>query len=542
MKKRFLSLLLASVMVLGSLTACGIGEENKDDTTVQETIVDEQEKDKILRVATEDPQVPLDMHLYTYSMIMKITDNVCESLLLTNAEGELEPVLLTDMPTLSEDKRTYTFELKEGVKFHNGAVLTSRDVKYSLERMISKAAMPGLLEQVEGYEPFLKGETKDLEGIELIDDTHFNIHLAEIYTPLLSVLATPYTAIYPAEACEMAGENWGMTELYGTGPFKLVSYETGVGAELVKFDDYHGGEVNLDRVTYQFMEDPWTAVFEYKKGNIDLTYMDAALYKRLANDKTVNEDMHSFQPIGGYYLTINSNVITDPKVREAMTYAVDRTALCEGTLFGAAEPNSNFLPENMIGGNPEAEQFEYNPEKSKALLAEAGYTEVIAAGGCVYEFELVVNTAYGAGIYIAKTLQSQMKDAGFKVDIRKVDNAVWMNMKAGGLIEVGLDSWYADYNDPNYMLYPVSDSCSDTNSIFWHNDEFKSLMIEGAQTEDIDERQQIYARADQILTHEEFGVVALFNETMFYLTKPYVEDFEVTSSYRTMLKNVDIVQ
>lgn len=249
MKKRFLSLLLASVMVLGPLTACGIGEENKDDTTIPETIVDEQEKDKILRVATEDPQVPLDMHLYTYSTIMKITDNVCESLLLTNAEGELEPVLLTDMPTLSEDKRTYTFELKEGVEFHNGAVLTSRDVKYSLERMISKAAMPGILEQVEGYEPFLKGETKDLEGIELIDDTHFNIHLAEIYTPLLSVLATPYTAIYPAEACEMAGENWGMTELYGTGPFKLVSYETGVGAELVKFDDYHGGEVNLDRVT-----------------------------------------------------------------------------------------------------------------------------------------------------------------------------------------------------------------------------------------------------------------------------------------------------
>ena len=137
------------------------------------------------------------------------------------------------MPTLSEDKLTYSFTLKDGVKFHNDAPLTSADVKYSLERMVKKLKMSSLLEKVEGYEAFFNGEAEELTGIVVVDDTHFEIHMSEVYTPFLSALSTPYCAIYPAEACEAAGDNWGMTELYGTGPFKLVSYQTGVGVCLL---------------------------------------------------------------------------------------------------------------------------------------------------------------------------------------------------------------------------------------------------------------------------------------------------------------------
>ena len=124
-------------------TGGGSTETKATETTATETTAaadtqgaDTATGDKILRVATEDPQVPLDMQLNTYSIIMKITDNVTESLLTTNNEGQLEPPLLEEMPVLSEDKMTYTFTLKEGVTFHNGAPLTSADVKYSLERLI----------------------------------------------------------------------------------------------------------------------------------------------------------------------------------------------------------------------------------------------------------------------------------------------------------------------------------------------------------------------------------------------------------------------
>lgn len=541
MKKRILSLLLASAMALACLTACGNNEETKTDASGETSAVVE-DGAKILRVASEDPQVPLDMHLYTYSIIMKITDNVYESLLLTNSKGEVEPVLLTDMPVLSEDKLTYSFELKDDVKFHNGAVLTSNDVKYSLERMVEKVAMASILNKVEGFDAFSNGEAEEITGIEIIDDTHFDIHLTEIYTPLLAVLSTPYCAIYPAEACEAAGDNWGMTELYGTGPFKLESYQTGVGVELVKNEEYHGGEVKLDGISYTFIDEPITGINAYKAGDIDVVYMDSTLYPTFAQDADIKDEMYSFSPVGGYYLGINSKKITDVKVREALNYAMDRKALCEGPLFGTAVPNSNFLQAGLIGSDENAEQFEYNPEKAKELLAEAGYTEAIDSDGCVYELEISVNTKYAAGINIATALQAQMKDAGIHVNVNQVDSAAWSDMKASGSIEVGLSSWYVDYNDPDSMLYPVSDGRVDSNSIFWHNEEFKSLMEKGVQTEDTAERQEIYARADEILTHEEFGVAMLYNETMFYLKKPYVEGFEVTFTYRTMFKNADIVK
>ena len=538
MKKRLFSLVLASAMVLGALTACGGSKkETKAETTATETTAAADESsesagDKILRVASEDPQVPLDMQLNTYSLIMKITDNTTESLLLTNPQGELEPTLLAEMPTLSEDKLTYSFTLKEGVTFHNGAPLTSNDVKYSLERMVKKLKMASLLEKVEGYQDLFDGKADELSGIVVIDDTHFEIHMAEAYTPLLSALSTPYCAIYPAEACEAAGDNWGMTELYGTGPFKLVSYQTGVGVELVKNENYHGGEVKLDGISYTFIDDPNTGVLEYQKGNIDVVYLDSALYPTYANGE-LKDELYSFNPVGGYYLSFNVNDIPDVKVREAMTYAIDRTALCDSVLFGTASPNSNFLQTGLIGASDDMEQFEYNPEKAKELLAEAGYADG-------YDLRITVNTKYPTSVKIATAVQAQMKEAGINVEVEQVDSAAWTDMKKSGGVTCGIGNWYVDYNDPDSMLYPVSDGRVDLSSMFWHNDEFKQLMIDGVQTDDDAQRQEIYARADEILTHEEFAVAMLYNETLFYLKKPYVKDFEVTFTYRTMFKDADI--
>ena len=141
---------------------------------------------------------------------------------------------------------------------------------------------------------------------------------------------------------------------------------------------------------------------------------------------------------------------------------------------------------------------------------------------------------YGAAI------QAQMAEAGIRVEIEQVDSAAWTDMKKAGKVTCGIGNWYVDYNDPDSMLYPMSDGRTDLSSSFFHNDEFKQLMIEGIQTEDTAKRQEIYAKADHILTHEQFPVVMLYNETLFYLKKPYVKNFEVTFTYRTMFKDADI--
>ncbi len=154
---------------------------------------------------------------------MKITDNITESLLLTTEEG-LEPVLLTGMPEISEDQLVYSFELLPDVKFHNGEILKSSDVKYSYERLIKLDRMASLLANVVGYDEMIAGTADELSGFIIIDDTHFTITLKMPYAPFLSVLSTSYCAIYPEAACEAAGDDWGFTVLYGTGPFKMDTY------------------------------------------------------------------------------------------------------------------------------------------------------------------------------------------------------------------------------------------------------------------------------------------------------------------------------
>ena len=550
MKKKLFSLAIALTMVTGCVTGCGGGskEETKTDATettetketsdaaeeTEETADTEASGDKIIRMACEDPKKPLDMHLNADNIIMKLTDNIAESLLLTNEEGELEPTLLAEMPELSEDKLTYSFTLKDGVTFHNGETLTTDDVKYSLERMVSKYKMSSLLDKVVGYQEFFDEQTDEIAGIEIVDESHFKINMAEIYTPLLSALSTPYCAIYPKEACEEAGDEWGTSVLYGTGPFKLVSYDTGVGAELAKNENYHDGEVKLDGIKYLFIDDPNTGVLEYQKGNVDVVYLDSSLYPTYANGD-LKDELYTFNPVGGYFMTFNVNDITDPKVREALSYAVDREALCQGVLFGTATPNSRFLQDWLIGADDSVEQITYDPEKVKELLTEAGYPDG-------YDLKITVNTSYPISLTIATAVQAQMEEAGVHVEIEQVDAAAWSDMKKSGSITCNIGNWYVDYNDPDSMLYPVSDGRTNLTSSFWHNDEFKQLMIDGIQTDDADERQEIYSRCDYILTHEDFAVAMLYNETMFYLKKPYVKDFDVTFTYRTMYKDADIVK
>lgn len=205
--------------------------------------------DKVVRVAAVDPQVALDPQQYTYSIIMKITDNITESLLMTNGDGSLEPVLLTGMPEISEDQLTYSFELLPDVKFHNGESLKSSDVKYSYERLIKMAKMATLLENVVGYDELSAGTADKLSGgvdcgisnwyVDYSDpesmlypmtktDTNSSFwHNAEFEQLLEDGIATTDTAerqeIYAKAEHIMTREDWATTPLYNETKYYLLN-------------------------------------------------------------------------------------------------------------------------------------------------------------------------------------------------------------------------------------------------------------------------------------------------------------------------------
>ncbi len=486
---------------------------------------------KIVRVAAVDPQVALDPQQYTYSIVMKITDNVSEALLTTMGDGSLVPTLLAKMPEISEDQLTYSFELLPDVKFHDGTTLTSADVKYSYERLVKLAKMATLLENVEGYQALADGTADELSGIVVQDDTHFTITLTKPYAPFLSVLSTAYTAIYPHEACEAAGENWGMSVLYGTGPFKMDSYQNGVGVTLTRFDDYHGGAVKLDGVDYKFIEDVNTQVLEYQKGNVDYVDVDPSIYPVYSENPELKEQMHGFQPTGNYSLTVNVKSYPDAKVRQAIALAIDRKAICDSILHGTATVPTSYIPAGIIGHDDTLPEFEYDPEQAKQLLADAGFPDGI-------DLRVTVNTKYQGNVNIATAFQQQAKAAGINIEVEQVDSAAWSDMKKNGGVDCSISNWYVDYSDPESMLYPMTKT--DTNSSFWHNAEFDQLLEDGIATTDSAERQEIYTKAEHIMTREDWATTPIYNETKFYLLNPSITGFEIDATFRMFWKDADI--
>ena len=542
MKKRFAGAALLCAVAL-SLAACGGSSSSSSETTAAGGAAAETtaggaasggaaaEGGKVVRVAAVDPQVALDPQQYTYSIIMKITDNITESLLMTKGDGSLEPLLLAAMPEISEDQLTYSFELIPDVKFHNGETLKASDVKYSYERLIKMAKMATLLENVVGYDELSAGTADELSGFQIQDDTHFTITLKKPYAPFLSVLSTAYTAIYPEAACEEAGDTWGMQVLYGTGPFKLDSYQTSVGAVLSRFDDYHGGAVKLDGVDYKFIEDVNTQVLEYQAGNVDYVDVDPSVYPIYSSNPELKDEMHGFQPTGCYSLTLNVKTFPDAKVREAIALSIDRKAICDSILHGTATVPTSYIPAGIIGHDDTLPEFEYNPERAKELLAEAGYPDGI-------DVRVTVNTKYQGNVAIATAFQEQAKAAGIRVQVDQVDSAAWSDMKMSGGVDCGISNWYVDYSDPESMLYPMTKT--DTNSSFWHNEEFDQLMEDGIATTDTAERQEIYAKAEHIMTREDWATTPLYNETKYYLLNPSITGFEIDSTFRMFWKDADI--
>jgi peptide/nickel transport system substrate-binding protein len=275
-----------------------------------------------------------------------------------------------------------------------------------------------------------------------------------------------------------------------------------------------------------------TQVMEYEKGTVDVVYLDSSLYPTYANGPLKNE-IFQFQPVGGWFMSFNTKMIPDVRIRQAISLSIDRESICKSIMYGTAKPATGFLPSGIVGYNPNSPVLEYNPAKAKQLLAEAGYPNG-------YDLTVTVNTRYTVGISLATAFQAQARESGINVTLNQVDSAAWTDMRANGSVMSSFGNWYVDYNDPDSMLYPFLDSRTDLGSSFWHNAEYKSLMERGVQISDPAERQKIYERADEILTREDYGSAPVYNEIMFYLTKPYVSGYNMGADYRFFFKNVDV--
>ena len=530
MKKKFLTALVSAGVAALALSGCGGGSSESTKAADQSASAAESGAEtagedgarKVLRFGQANAGEGLDMQTSTNSRSASIADEVTESLLRFDDDNNEEPVLLTDFPTVSEDGLTYSFELKQGVHFTNGTELTSKDVKFTFERMFTPdtaAKSTAYFNMIQGAQDMLDGKATELSGFEIVDDYHFNITLEYPFAPFVKNIGTSYADIFPEDACTEAGENWGLgTDLIGTGPYKIEENDDTTRVVLVKNEDYHGGEVNLDELQIIFYDDDQTKLIAYENGDIDLADLNASLLSQYQANYA--DEITAYHPLGTAFISMNLNdeYLSNVNVRKAISLAINREELVDAVLNGAGIPATSYLNNGIPGHDDSLSVYEYDPEQAKALLAEAGYADGITISAEVRQADQAVYSA----------IQGYLAEVGINLELNVVDSATYNADRTAGKIPLTGSTWNALYPDGDFQMYNYFySSKSNAQGVFYNNADFDKLLDDARKSTDENERAQMYKEADKILSQEDYACIPLYYPQSQFIAKPYVKNYKV---------------
>lgn len=402
MKKKLLALFLALVMVGAVLPGCGDGSKDPGGQGNNGKTGEPVKGGEITVGIAQDLDDSLDPHQTVAAGTREVLFNIFEGLVKPNSDGEMIPAV-AEKYTLSEDGTTYTFTLREGVKFHNGQTVTAEDVVYSINRC---AAVP------EGQEKPLVAAFSAVKSVEALDEKTVAVTIAQRDLEFISYMTA---AIIPADY-----ENQD-TAPVGTGPFKFVSRTPQQDFVMERFEDYWGAPAWLDKVTYKICENADALVMNLNGGSIDLcAHLTSAQASQLNQSFQVLEGtMNLVQAI---YLNNQAKPFDNQMVRQALCYAIDRQGIMDmvadghGTAVGSSIYPAfakYFLPELV-------DKYPHDVAKAKELRAQAGYPDG-------FDMTISVPNNYQPHMDTAEVVAEQLREAGINVTIQPVEWSTWLD-------------------------------------------------------------------------------------------------------------------
>ncbi len=432
-----------------------------------------------------------------------------ETLFDVNAEGEIEP-LLVETYTVSEDGLVYDFKLHEGIKFHDGTDLNAEAVKWNFDRKIDNKL------------PMF--DDLPLESIEVVDEYTIRFTLTQPYTPIFKSLAIKtFSILSPTWAAE-AGDEGIKNSACGTGPFVLDEYIPGEVLRVKKNENYwQAGLPYLDEVEFQIVPDNNTRAMMMETGeshtSTDLSFQDIA---RLSEDPAFK--VWSGSGSRAYYFNlVNIHPPLDRiNVRKAFNYAMDKDSMASVIFQGYAVPLRSRLATAALQGYAEQPLYEYDPDKAMALLDGEGIVDTDGDGYREYDgenIEIILWTRKGleAGDYeLAELVQGYLDNIGIKVRIDVQDNASYLAslnnqpVSTDKNVEPYFDmcnlSWGTFNGDVNYLT-KYAWPCSAWPTTYWNysyycNEEVDAMINEANSLADVEERDAIYAKIQEIMWDE----------------------------------------
>lgn len=469
--KKFVSLTLALALCASLLAGCGSNDASAPAASTAstagtdaagsaaETGTNAAEGDldtsKFLVIQDDNPDT-VDPQCTTeyYTVAMNIFDRLVEVKANDDGTSEIVPSLAKSW-TVSDDGLTYTFTLNEGVKFANGADLTSSDVLYTIMRMLTyeKAVNDDIYDMIQGAQDVVDGKATELSGFKIIDDYNFAITLAQPYGAFLACLTTPGASIFDEETTEKAGDQFGIdpSVTIGTGPFTFYGWEFNSELVLTANKDYWDGAPACEGLILKVIPDEATARMMFENGELDILDMDnnSSQLEYFLNNDTYKDQIVSGVRVGVYYICLNEKFpeLSDARVRKALQYSIDRQAILDSLYAGLGELENGIFPHGLIGYNADLAEIPYDVDQAKQLLADAGYPDG-------FEMELCYSSDAGQTTKdMLEIISAYWAEIGVTAKVTEVDEGSFYDMRAAGEIEAYTSNWSADFNDPDNFIY-----------------------------------------------------------------------------------------
>ena len=404
---------------------------------------------------------------------------------------------------VSPDGLTITFHLRRGVKWHDGVPFTAEDVLFGF-RAITDSKTPTAY----------AGDYLEVKRAEVVDTHTFRITYRKPFAPGLNTWGN--LVVLPKHLLD--GQDITKSKLtrepIGTGPYKLKQWLTQEKIVLESNHDYFEGRPYIDGYIYRVIPDPATMFLELKAGGVDWMGLTPIQYRRQTNYHAFEREFHKYKylPFSYTYLGYNllSPLFRDKRVRQAISYAIDKEEIIKVVLLGLGEISTGPYKPGAWYYNPRVKRYPYNPERAKELLREVGWQDsdgdgILDREGEPFEFTILLNWGNQSRLNSAEIIQWRLEQIGIRVKLRVMEWASFINEYIDKKrFEAVILGWSTGVDPDQYDIWHSSKTdYKELNFISYKNKEVDALLENARRVFDREKRKRYYFRFQEILAEEQ---------------------------------------
>jgi peptide/nickel transport system substrate-binding protein/oligopeptide transport system substrate-binding protein len=441
-----------------------------------------------------------------------VTSNIFDSLLEYSYRTEELLPAAAESWEVSDDATVFTFKLRKGATFHNGDPVTAKDFKYAWERTCNPKTTDTVSEisyhlaMIKGYKEMIAGTATELPGVVAKDELTLEVTLTQPYADFIYVIT--HSALGPIPSGGAASDFATFSQApIGNGPFMIDGkWEHDQYIRLKRFDNYYGDKAFIDGVDFNIIDKVDTAFIEFQAGNLDFVQIadgqiepTLAQYGESPDGFTINPGKQTL--IGPessvYYLNVNTAdpVLKDKNIRMALSYAINRQAICDTVFFGTRIPATGIIPPGIEGFRDGAWPASvYDVAKAKKALADAGYPN----GEGLPAIKLSYNTG-GAHENIAQMVQADFRAIGVNAELDMMEWGQYLDELEAGNIQIGRLGWTADYPIMENFLFSLFYTGNGDNYSSYSNAAVDSGILAARAVPDVVARIKAFQKVDDLI-------------------------------------------